>query len=107
MLQFNWLVCRRRRKKYLQHRQQDQIRSEHISRNGEPGSVDTAQPFKTVENMTNVVGLDFDYKSGRLYYTQVSLLKKTIFSLSLTLLNKMFDIEELTKIAFDNNIAVW
>jgi hypothetical protein len=57
-----------------------EIRSEHINRNGEPGSVDTAQPFKTVENMTNVVGLDFDYKSGRLYYTQVSLLEKTIFS---------------------------
>ena len=49
-----------------------EIRSEHISRTGESGAVDTAQPFKTVENMTNVVGLDFDYKSGRLYYTQIA-----------------------------------
>ena len=49
-----------------------EIRSEHINRNGESGGVDTAQPFKTVENMTNVVGLDFDYKTGRLYYTQIA-----------------------------------
>ncbi len=78
-----------KKKKFFNTDNRTEIRSEHISRNGEPGSVDTAQPFKTVENMTNVVGLDFDYKSGRLYYTQVV---KNQFSLSLTLLNEMFDI---------------
>ena len=47
------------------------MRSEHIDRSGNDKYVDGAKPFKTVENMTNVVGVDFDYKQGKLYFTQI------------------------------------
>ena len=47
------------------------MRAEHIDRSGNDKYVDGAKPFKTVENMTNVVGVDYDYKQGRLYFTQI------------------------------------
>ena len=50
-----------------------ELRSEHIDRDGDDAkdAQNNAKPFNTVENMTNVVGVDFDYQSGRIYFTQI------------------------------------
>ena len=55
---------------YLVFSTRTELRSEHISRDGKE-EVDTANPFKALTNLTNVVGVDFDYKSNMLYFTQI------------------------------------
>ena len=55
---------------YLVFSTRTEIRSQHISRNGED-EVDSANPFKPLEGLENVVGVDFDYKSSTLYFTQI------------------------------------
>jgi low density lipoprotein-related protein 2 len=47
-----------------------ELRSTHISRDGTT-EVDSANPFKPIKNLTNVVGVDFDYKGSTLYFTQI------------------------------------
>ena len=56
---------------YLVFSTRTELRAEHIDRSGNDKYVDGAKPFKTVENMTNVVGVDYDYKQGKLYFTQI------------------------------------
>ena len=58
-------------KEYLVYSTRTELRSEHIDRDGDTEDIDSAKPFKTVKNMTNVVGVDFDYQAGRLYFTQI------------------------------------
>ena len=55
---------------YLVFSTRTELRSEHISRNGTE-EVDNANPFKPIVNLTNVVGVDFDYKNHELYITQI------------------------------------
>jgi low density lipoprotein-related protein 2 len=55
---------------YLVYATRTELRSEHLE--ADDGATDTnAAPFNPVKNLTNVVGVDFDYKNGRLFYTQI------------------------------------
>ncbi len=54
---------------YLVFSTRGEIRSEHIKADGD--KFDSSKPFETVKNLTNVVGLDFDYKRSRLFFTQI------------------------------------
>ena len=55
---------------YLVFSTRTELRSEHISRDGKEEK-DNAHPFKALTNLTNVVGVDFDYKNNMLYFTQI------------------------------------
>ena len=55
---------------YLVFSTRTELRSTHISRKGDT-EVDSANPFKPIKNLTNVVGVDFDYKGSTLYFTQI------------------------------------
>ena len=55
---------------YLVFSTRTELRSQHISRNGS-NEVDNANPFKPLKNLTNVVGVDFDYKGNTLFFTQI------------------------------------
>ena len=57
-------------KEYLVFTTRTEVRSTHISRDGTE-EIDSSNPFKPIKNLTNVVGVDFDYKSGTLYFTQI------------------------------------
>ena len=57
-------------KEYLVFSTRTEVRSTHISRDGTE-EIDSSNPFKPIKNLTNVVGVDFDYKSGTLYFTQI------------------------------------
>jgi low density lipoprotein-related protein 2 len=57
---------------YLVFSTRSEIRSEHITSDDDVSRADTAKPFETVTNMTNVVGVDFDYRDSRLYFTQIA-----------------------------------
>lgn len=50
---------------YLVFSTRTEIRSVHID------PTNTQVPFAPITNLTNVVGVDFDYKDGRIIYTQI------------------------------------
>ncbi|XP_013773508.1 low-density lipoprotein receptor-related protein 2-like isoform X2 [Limulus polyphemus] len=52
-------------KEYLMFTTRQEVRSLHL----DPKI--TSVPFPPITNLTNVVGLDFDYQDKRLYYTQI------------------------------------
>ncbi len=56
---------------YLVFSTRSEIRSEHITSDDDLSSADTSKPFEPVKNLTNAVGLDFDYKRGKLFFTQI------------------------------------
>ena len=54
-------------KEFLVFTTRTEIRSEHIDREGDSKEKDeTSKPFNPIKNMTNVVGIDFDYEAERL-----------------------------------------
>ena len=54
-------------KEFLVFTTRTEIRSEHIDREGDSKEKDeTSKPFNPIQNMTNVVGIDFDYEAERL-----------------------------------------
>ncbi len=57
---------------YLVFSTRTEIRSEHLTADLDSNvGASYGQPFKPVKNLTNVVGVDFDYKDARLYFTQI------------------------------------
>lgn len=56
---------------YLVFATRTEILSEHIDPDGIDSNVDSAKPFEPVVNLTNVVGVDFAYSKGRLFFTQI------------------------------------
>ncbi|XP_040583657.2 LOW QUALITY PROTEIN: low-density lipoprotein receptor-related protein 2 [Lepeophtheirus salmonis] len=58
-------------KSYLVYSTRTEIQSENIPK-GDSVNANSAKPFIPVQNMTNVVGVDFDYQQNRLYFTQIA-----------------------------------
>ena len=55
---------------YLVYATRTEIRSEHVTSDSDDAP-DLAKPFNPVKNLTNVVGIDFDYAQKRIFYTQI------------------------------------
>ena len=54
---------------YLVFATRTEIRSEHVT--SDDDTSDFGKPFEPVRNLTNVVGVDFDFDKKRIYYTQI------------------------------------